>query len=73
MNNLYKSNIMKYKILLLSLLLLNALSNKMLAVSAYPYPITIKQADNTELTIQLVGDEFFSLYTDYRRFTYSKE
>lgn len=50
---------MKYKILLLSLLLLNTLSNKVLAISAYPYPITIKQADNTELTIQLVGDEFF--------------
>ena len=50
---------MKYKTLILSILLLNALSNKVLAVSACPYLITITQADNTELTIQLVGDELF--------------
>lgn len=50
---------MKYKILLLSLLLLNIFSNKALAVSAFPYPITIKQTDSTEITIRLVGDEFF--------------
>ena len=48
---------MKFKIILL-FFLLNILNNKTLAVSAYPYPITIKQADSTEITIQLIGDEF---------------
>lgn len=50
---------MKYKILLLSFLLSIFLRNEVFAISAYPYPVTIKQVDNTELTIQLVGDEFF--------------
>ncbi len=51
---------MKNKILFLSLLLLlNIATNKVFAISAYPYPISIKQPDNTELNIRLVGDEFF--------------
>lgn len=55
-----KADILKDKILILSLLLLlNIPTNKVFAVSAYPYPILLKQPDNTELTIQLIGDEFF--------------
>ncbi len=29
------------------------------AVPAYPYPVKIKQADGTEITVRLRGDEFF--------------
>ena len=49
---------MKRNLLLLSLLLLT-ISTNIQAVPAYPYPIKMQQMDGTELTIQLVGDEFF--------------
>lgn len=57
---------MKYKILVFGLLLINTFTNKVLAVSASPYPTTITQSDSTEITILLVGDEFshFTQTTD---------
>ena len=38
-------------------------SNTLKAVPAYPYPIKITQADGSELTIRLHGDEFFNYKT----------
>ncbi|MEE0266897.1 MAG: M6 family metalloprotease domain-containing protein [Bacteroidales bacterium] len=37
--------------------LLVCLTNNLFAVKAYPYPITYKQSDNTQLTVSLRGDE----------------
>ena len=34
-----------------------------LAVKAYPYPITVTQPDGTQLTIRLQGDEFYDYKT----------
>lgn len=52
---------MKNKLLILILsLLMYCITTE--AEPALPYPIKITQSDGTQLTVQLIGDEFFHYY-----------
>ncbi|MDR1592169.1 MAG: M6 family metalloprotease domain-containing protein [Prevotellaceae bacterium] len=51
------------KIILLIVLFLPFFAQVSFAVLAYPYPVTVTQADGSQLTIQLHGHEFFNYAT----------
>lgn len=53
---------MKKLISLITFVLLLA-NIQLFAVKAYPYPITVTQADGTNITIKMHGDEFFNYKT----------
>jgi M6 family metalloprotease-like protein len=44
-------------ILVLCLLFVGHMTNQVLAVSAYPYPVQVKQPDGTTITVVMQGDE----------------
>lgn len=52
--------LIKISLAAFTLLLLSTLNT--IAVPAYPYPVKIKQADGSELTVVLKGDEFHHYY-----------
>ena len=56
-----------HRLLVISVTILSL--SKLYAVPATPNPITVKQADGTEITIRLRGDEFFNYKTTLDGYT----
>ena len=53
----------KISILIFAIILSLVTVPKLFAIPASPYPVKITQPDGSEITVQLLGDEFFNYKT----------